>query len=137
MAGANVVAKAAWHHLVAWIDHGTLPPIAPRLALTTATPPALQRDANGIVEGGVRTPPLDVPTRVLSGAKGPSQDVICLLAGSTLSISPAQLTQWYGTRQAFQRRYDAAIDRAVKAGYILGADRKAIQAYAHPELVPS
>jgi hypothetical protein len=72
---------------------------------------------------------------VLSGAKGPGQDLICLLAGSTLSIPSEQLTQWYGTRQAFQRRYDAAIGTSVEAGSLLDADRRAILGYAHPELV--
>jgi hypothetical protein len=58
-----------------------------------------------------------------------------LLAGSTLPLPSEQLTQWYGSRSAFQGRYDTAIGKAVKAGYVLSADRSAIQAYAHAELV--
>jgi hypothetical protein len=131
----HVVAKAAFRHFTAWVDGGPPPPAQPRLELTDGATPAVQRDADGIALGGVRTPPVDVPTRVLSGEKGPSSEVICLLFGSTRPLSSTRLAELYPSRDEFQQRYDAGIDAAVAAGVVLEDDRAALEGYAHPELV--
>jgi hypothetical protein len=129
------VAKAALRHLVAWVERGDAPPEAPPLELTTDDPPAIQRDADGIALGGVRTPPVDVPVRVLSGEPGPNGSIICMLFGSTKPLSTERLAELYGSRELFDERYDAAMDAAIDAGYLLEDDRAAIEAYAHPELL--
>ena len=133
----HIVAKAALRHLVTWIARGDLPPIAPRLELTAGNAPGIQRDADGIALGGLRTPPVDVPVRVLSGEKGPSDTVICLLLGSTKPLTTARLLQLYPSRADFERRYGAAVDKAIAAGFVLGEDRAALEAYAHPDLISS
>ena len=68
-----------------------------RLALevTEGDAPEMRRDADGIALGGVRTPPVDVPVRVLSGVKGPSDSVICLLLGSTTPLPAERLAELY------------------------------------------
>ena len=76
----------------------------------------MQRDADGIALGGVRTPPVDVPVRVLSGVKGPSNEVICLLLGSTTPLPAERLAELYPSREEFEQRYDAAVDEAIDAG---------------------
>ena len=68
----HVVAKAAFRHLVCWVEGGEPPPEAPPIELSEGAAPVIRRDADGIALGGVRTPPVDVPVRVLSGVKGPS-----------------------------------------------------------------
>jgi hypothetical protein len=73
--------------------------------------------------------------RVLSGVKGPSDEVICLLLGSTLPMSEARIAELYSSRDDFEQQYDAAVDEAIDAGYVLEEDRGALLDYAHPELV--
>jgi hypothetical protein len=131
----HLVTKAAFHHLVAWAQGGEPPPEAPRIELTAAED-GVSRDADGIALGGTRTPPVDVPSRVLSGEKGPSDEIICLLVGSTLPMSDERLAELYASRDEFQQKYDEAVDAAIEAGYLLEADREAIEGYAHPELIP-
>jgi hypothetical protein len=107
----------------------------PRITLSTGAAPAVERDADGIALGGVRTPPVDVPTRVLSGQPGPSPSVICILLGSTKPVPAARLAGLYPARAKFQQRYDAAIADAVAAGVVLREDRAELEDDAHPELV--
>ena len=83
----------------------------------------------------MRTPPVDIPVRVLSGEKGPSNEVICLLFGSTKPLSSERLAELYPSRDDYEQRYDAGVDAAIDAGFVLNEDREAIMGYAHPELV--
>lgn len=131
----HIVGKAALRHLVAWIGGGNPPPEAPRLEVDEATG-AMRRDADGIALGGIRTPPVDVPTRVLSSVPGGST-IICLLLGSTSPLSPDRLAELYPSRADFEQRYAAAVDVAIGAGFVLPEDRAALEGYAHPELVGS
>jgi hypothetical protein len=131
----HIVGKAAFRHLDDWVQQGTQPPKMSRITLSDGAAPAVVRDQDGIAEGGVRTPPVDVPTRALSGQPGPSSSVICILLGSTKPIPSARLAQLYPSRQEFQRKYDAAVDDAIAAGVVLREDRAALEDYAHAELV--
>lgn len=131
----HVVAKAAFAHFVSWVEGGDPPPFAPRIELTVGATPAIVRDSDGIALGGVRTPPVDTPVRVLSGVQGPSGSVICLLSGSTTPLPAERLAQLYSSRDDYQAKYDAGIDAAIEAGYLLADDRTTLEGYAHPELV--
>ncbi|MDZ7675450.1 MAG: alpha/beta hydrolase domain-containing protein [Acidimicrobiales bacterium] len=131
----HVVAKAALHHLVDWVQGGDAPPEARRLELTEDES-AVVRDDLGIAVGGIRTPPVDVPAQVLTGEQGPSDEVICLLSGSTLPIPDDQLAELYPSADAYEDQYGDAVDEAVEAGFVLDADRDAIEAYAEPDLIP-
>jgi hypothetical protein len=130
----HIVAKAAFRHFVAWVDEGRPPPDKPRIELT-AGDTAISRDDDGIALGGVRTPPVDVPTRILSGEKGPSDDVICLLSGSTKPMPAERLAARYDSRADFEAQYADAVDEAIAAGTVLEEDREALEGYAHAELV--
>jgi hypothetical protein len=131
----HVVAKAALHALDQWVRTGTPPPSAPRYDITADANPQVQRDADGIVLGGIRTPPVDVPVDVLSGVVAPGASTICLLSGSTKPLTPERLAQLYPSRADYTQRYDADADKAVAAGYVLAPDRDALLAYAQPERV--
>ena len=128
----HVVAKAALRHFVTWVTDGTPPPTAPLLELT---PEGVSRDADGLALGGLRTPPVDEPTRVLSGDPGRNDEVLCLLFGSTRPMPKPRLAELYADRADFEQRYAAGVDEAVAAGYVLEEDREALMDYAHPELV--
>jgi hypothetical protein len=129
----NVVAKAAMHHLKGWVQAGIAPPVAPRLELTAAATPALLLDADGIAVGGIRTPPLDVPVEVLSGQSHGSGDLICILLGASTPMTPARLAELYASRAAYEQKFNSATDAAIKAGFVLEADRQAMLAFAEPD----
>ncbi|HEX4336150.1 MAG TPA: alpha/beta hydrolase domain-containing protein [Polyangiaceae bacterium] len=133
----HLVAKAAFRALEGWVRTGATPLIAPRLELTEdAGVTALARDPDGIALAGIRTPPVDVPVDVLSGAPGPSTDVICLLLGSTTPLSDARLSALYTSRDAYQQQYDAAADKTISAGFVLAPDRDALLGFAEPSRIP-
>ncbi|MCC7078434.1 MAG: hypothetical protein IT198_15030 [Acidimicrobiia bacterium] len=133
----HVVAKAALRALVQWVRAGLAPASAPRLELTDGAVPEIRRDADGIARGGVRTPPLDVPVDVLSGAPGPKPSPLCILLGSTVPIRDARLAEMYSSREEYDRRYTAAVDAAIDAGFVLEDDRAALEAFAQPSRIPS
>ena len=141
----HVIAKAALRHFVDWVTDGTPPPTAPLLELAppgTSYSPltllhgSLSRDVDNLALGGLRTPPVDEPTRQLSGAPYRDDELICLLFGSTRPMTKRRLSQLYADRADFVRRYAAGVDAAVADGFVLPEDRKALLRYAHPELVP-
>jgi hypothetical protein len=131
----HVIAKAAFHELEIWVRAGTLPPIAPRLNVSTAAPPAINRDSDGIALGGIRTPPVDVPVDVLSGVPGPNSNLLCILLGSTKPLPDARIAQLYKNRADYQQKYDAGTSAAIQAGFALDADRAALEAFAEPSRV--
>jgi hypothetical protein len=131
----HVVAKAALRALEEWVRTGEAPPEAPRLEVA-GDPPAIIRDADGVARGGIRTPPVDVPVVVLSGAPPPNPDLICILLGSTTPLPDERLRELYETRADYERSYEDALDRAVAAGFVLEEDRAALRAYADPARVP-
>jgi hypothetical protein len=131
----HVVAKAALHDLKAWVATGARPPRAPRLAVADAPEGMIVRDRDGIAEGGIRTPPVDVPVSVLSGAPGPNPSTICLLSGSDTPLPDARIAELYSSRAAYLTQFDRAADAAIKAGFVLPADRRALLAFAQPDRV--
>ncbi len=133
----HVVAKAALQALENWVEYGTTPVIAPRLDVIAGASPQLKRNAEGIVLGGIRTPPVDVPVAALSGASAPNPTTICLLVGQTKPFTAAQIAALYPSRAEYVKRYDAAAGAAIKAGFVLPADRAALLAFAEPNLIKS
>jgi Alpha/beta hydrolase domain len=128
----HVVAKAGLRALTTWIESGKAPPKAPRIDVASGPSPQIQRNADGIALGGIRTPPVDVPVAALSGAPGPNPSAICLLLGSTNPMSPERLAELYPSRAVYKQRYDRAADAVIKAGFVLREDRAALLAFADP-----
>lgn len=131
----HIVAKAALRALTTWLTTGKAPPVAPRIDVAPGATPQIRRNADGIALGGIRTPPVDVPVDVLSGAPGPNPSTICLLLGSTKPLPAARLAQLYPSRAAYVQRYDAAADATIKAGFALPEDRAALLAFAQPSRI--
>ena len=120
------VVQAAFMAFADWVTRGTEPPSPPPLQLASTSPPTLAVDGNGNARGGVRTPAVDVPIATLSGAPVPGTKALCLLFGSTTSFAPSKLQQLYHDRSNYLTLYGRDLDRAVKAGYILDADRSGL-----------
>ena len=110
--------QAAVRHLVAWVVDGTPPPAAPPLDVVDD---ALVRDELGIATGGVRTPPVDVPLRVLSGDPG-SEGGACFLFGETRVLDEGELAALYPSLDAYVEALRASAEAAVDAGWLLPVD---------------
>lgn len=122
----HLVFHAALDALNRWVAKGVLPPAAPRLEVN-GPPETAVRDALGNIRGGIRTPQVDVPVATLSGvgntsAAGP----FCGLFGVTTPFTADQLAALYPTEKAFSKPFAAATRSAVKAGFLLREDAKAL-----------
>ncbi len=131
----HIVAKAAFRGLDAWVRGDGAPPAAPRLDLQSEDPAEIQRDADGIALGGIRTPPVAVPVDVLSGIPGPNADLLCLLLGTTTPLPAARLAELYASRDDYVRRYETATNAVIASGFVLADDRAALLGYADPERI--
>lgn len=132
----HLILKAGLRALDAWVRDGTAPPSADPLEVDEAEGSATYvRDELGIVEGGIRTPLVDVPVEVLSGEPGPAGSVACLLAGSTISLPPNDLAELYPSADDYLEQYEASADEAIEAGFVLEDDRQALLDLAQPDLI--
>ena len=125
----HFVLKAAVAALNEWVRRGTPPPSAPRLEVSAGPPLAIVRDAHGNALGGVRTPQVDVPIATLSG-DGDGASLFALLFGHTAPFDAAKLAALYPDHQAYVSAFNAATDRAVRAGFILPPDAELMKAAA-------
>ena len=133
----HIVVQAAFAAFTKWVDHGVAPPSPPRFSFASASPPTLALDAHGNVIGGVRTPAVDVPVSTLSGVPAPGANAICSLFGQTLAFSPSTLVSLYQSKSNYLARYTASLNKAIKGGYVLAADRGALLAQAEAVPFPS
>jgi hypothetical protein len=131
----HVVAKAALHSLETWMRTGEAPVVAPLIEMTGDAGNTIARDGDGIALGGIRTPPVDIPVDVLSGAPGPSADLLCILLGSTTPLPDARLAELYPNSSTYQDKYAASTDKVIQAGFVLESDREALLAFAQPSRI--
>lgn len=123
----HYVLMAALEHLEQWAREGTPAPHAPLLATTGERDTlALDRDEHGNVNGGLRTPWVDVPTAVLTGI-GASGGGFTFLFGVTRPFDGAQLGALYpGGVDDYMRKFESAAESARTAGYLLDEDKSEI-----------
>ncbi len=106
------------------------PPKAPPLKLAEGKAPRLVADANGLAEGGLRTPWVDVPTARLSGV-GNSGGMLAGLVGVGDPFDAATLERLYpGGKGEYLKKFEASLDAAVAAGFILPEDKPEIMELA-------
>jgi hypothetical protein len=118
----HYVLDAAQYWLNRWVRTGQAPPAPPLLKVNTSTsPPSFVTDANGNVEGGIRTPAVDVPVATLSGL-GQSGSSFCFLFGTTVPFSAAKLAALYPTHRRFVLEWAADTIADMRAGFIRPAD---------------
>ncbi len=113
--------QAALHHFIAWVQEGVVPPSAPRIETTMEGDPVIVRDEMGIAIGGVRTPPVDAPLRILIGDPGSSEG-FCFLFGQTFDIDLETLQGIYPSLNAYVEALEAAADESVANGWLLPED---------------
>jgi hypothetical protein len=120
----HYVLQRGFDALDRWAAGGSPPPSAARLAVDRGE---LAVDALGVARGGVRTPWVDVPSRVLSGLGQPGN--LTELFGTTRQIDAAALGERYPDgKDGYNREFRAATRAAVDAGFLLEADAGEIEA---------
>lgn len=125
----HYVGQAALDHLIRWAGGGAPPPAAARLAVDEERT-GFVVDGHGNVEGGVRTPWVDVPTARLSGL-GQTGESFAFLFGQTEPFGGASLAACYpGGRRDYLARFASSLDATIAAGFILPDDRTEILAVA-------
>ena len=122
----HYVLQAALAALHSWVRTGEPAPHAPRIELSDADPPRLVLDAHGLAEGGIRTPWIDVPTARTSGL-GTDDSPLSALFGTGEVFDTATLRRLYpGGTADYLERFEAALDTAIRSGFIVPADRAEI-----------
>ena len=132
-----LVVMAALRALDIWVGAGIAPPRAPRISTSDRDPVCIVRDEDGIACGGIRLPAVDVPVDVLSSVPGPGARSMpfCVIFGSTTPLGRDRIAARYRSREDYVRQYDAAIDRVIKAGFVLPEDRRGLMALRRVEAV--
>ncbi len=122
----HYVLQAAIAGLHTWVRTGTPPPSAPRIEIGEGDPPPLILDANGLAKGGVRAPWVDVPIARTTGV-GSDESILSHLFGSGEPFDAATLNRLYpGGATEYLERFTESLDAAIRAGYLLRADRTEI-----------
>jgi hypothetical protein len=135
---AKPINNAPQHHYVVqnalvsldrWVGEKKAPPKAEPTKIKEGaadTPATFVLDANGLAQGGVRTPWVDVPITRLSGG-GNSGSPLAFLAGASEPFDAATLDRLYpGGKKEYLKKFESSLDATIKAGFILPADRKEI-----------
>jgi hypothetical protein len=132
--------SVALHHLVQWVDKGTVPPKAPRVLVDrdmTNDGSMMWLDEHGNPRGGIRNPYVDVPVAkwgfrnagaatipagahpwvALRGQAGINQ--LCGLLGYEQALAPETLRTLYRSKAEYQRRVAERYDALVRDGWAL------------------
>jgi hypothetical protein len=125
---------AAFHHLVAWVADGALPPSGTPIELSDGDEVVIARDDRGNALGGVRNPLVDVPVATLSGDPPDGTSLaggdVCALFGSTTPFDQPTLVDLYGTADAYLEQFGASAAEQVTNGFLLQPDADALIAEA-------
>ncbi|OBB65025.1 alpha/beta hydrolase domain-containing protein [Mycobacterium sp. 852014-50255_SCH5639931] len=122
----HYVVQAALTALNTWVGTGAPAPSAAPMQVRDAYGPQPVPDANGLAQGGVRTPWVDVPVARTCGLGG-DEGVMAGLFGSGELFDAGTLRRLYpGGMTQYLERFTAALDASISSGFILAADRAEI-----------
>lgn len=128
--------QSAISDLYDWVDRGIAPPTAPRITLTSATPPAIVLDSYGNAEGGLRSPFVDEPIDTYFAADttvsstGPLGFLYCTLFGYEVPLSETQLTSLYASHDAYARKVEQETEQMQRERFLLPYDAQVIIRHA-------
>jgi len=111
--------------LVDWTNGGDAPPIAPRGEYVTPT--ELVRNGDGIAQGAIRLPSMDVPTAVNTGTNDAAEgagglSIFCRLLGSSEVFSEETMSTKYRDHADYVDQASAAADAVGEQGFVLPED---------------
>ena len=111
---------AALHHLRRWVSGGAPPPSQPLIEFS-GEKPAVVRDQHGIAKGGIRCrKPMHRSRPTARSRSPPTFPARC--AAPTIPSAPRHSSALYGGEANYLARFEAAAQRAVKAGVMLPRD---------------
>jgi hypothetical protein len=122
------VFHAAYDALDKWVRDRVPPRTAQPLAVVNPTPPAtLVRDANGLAEGGIRLPDVEVPTSLNNGVNSAASltnplSAFCILYGTHAAFTQSQLTDLYYSNGDYRTQVDDVVRRLEHQHFLLPAD---------------
>ncbi|WAC91317.1 alpha/beta hydrolase domain-containing protein [Mycobacterium sp. Aquia_213] len=126
----HYVVQAAIASLNTWVDTGEVAPAAPFIEVRETEEPQPILDPHGLAKGGLRTPWIDVPLARTSGDGALADDASNLMSaifGSGEPFDEATVRRLYpGGAAAYLDSFTAALDTAIRSGFILPADRAEI-----------
>jgi hypothetical protein len=129
------VLRTAIGDLNTWVVDGNAPPKAPRFDTVPGTgPPQFRTDADGNVQGAIRTPQVDTPVAQLSGL-GQSGAGFCKIFGTTKPFDATKLAALYPSHARFVQEWNHAVNDAVQAGFLLKVDAKGLRSAARSSTV--
>jgi hypothetical protein len=128
--------SGAYEQLKTWAATGganggtaaAAPPLFDGQSIGEGSGTTAQRDANGNILGGVRSPAVDVPVATLNSLS--NTPGFCSLSGRTVPFSASQIATLYRNHGAFVSRWTQDVDRAVAGGFITAADGALLQQVA-------
>ena len=121
----SVYVRAALRLLFEWVEDGLIPPRAVRISLDEAGPVSVARvDHDGNPLGGVRAPHLDVPLKHYEAHSNPGP--MCQLVGRETPLPSETLVARYRDANQYLSEFKAALDEAIRARFVLRADREPI-----------
>ncbi len=130
----HYVVQAAIAALTKWVRTSEPAPSAPTIEVRETEAPQPVLDGNGVAQGGIRTPWVDVPSARTSGVLPPeaaAESIMAWLFGCGEPFDAATLRRLYpGGPTEYQESFTAALDTAIGSGFILPADRSEILALA-------
>jgi hypothetical protein len=131
---SSIFFDAALRNLDSWVRLGIAPPEADPI-LVTGSPAAPVLDGFGNVQGGLRSPYLDVPTSTWFGSStGPS---FCGIAGHEVPFGAAQLNQLYRNHGAYVSKVTNDTERLVAERFLTPPDGlRLIEEAAHADVPP-
>ncbi len=126
----HYVLQAAIAALTAWVGTGQPAPSAPTLEARESPAPHPVLDDNGVAQGGIRTPWVDVPTARTSGvlpAEAAAESIMAWLFGCGEPFDATTLGRLYpGGSGEYLKSFTESLDGAIESGFILAADRAEI-----------
>jgi hypothetical protein len=111
---------AAWDAMVRWVQDGTPPPIAPRIAFADG---AIVRGPDGNAQGGIQLSEHAVPTAY--NGTGNGGGTFCNLFGVHEPFTDAQLRALYRNPGSYTSQVARVNNDNRRAGYIVSADAAA------------
>jgi hypothetical protein len=122
------VFHAAYDALDKWVRDRIPPRSAQPLAVVDPGPPAtFVRDANGIAEGGIRLPDVEVPTGLNNGVNDAASltnplSAFCILYGTHTAFTQSQLDGLYYSDKDYRQQVDDDVTRLEDQHFLLPAD---------------
>jgi hypothetical protein len=122
------VFHAAYDALNKWVQQRIPPRTAQPLAIVNPAPPAtFVRDANGIAEGGIRLPDVEVPTSLNNGVNSAASlanplSAFCILYGTHTAFTQSQLDGLYYSDKDYRAQVSDDVRRLETQHFLLPAD---------------